>query len=592
VAAAGQAAGAGPVHGHAQPRAHLERPTPTPPPKPRAGDAYAKQLAEKYGTHTYDLTPSARASRRKGSKVTILTTVALAVVLVGALAAWAFVSRAKKAQVEEISRLLKETQELISRDSFTGYRSAAVKAHEILVLDEDSLAGHAFLAYVDAIRVAEHAEGDQVKAEATRNIDAARKLDKHSHLYAAEAILRGASGDAAGAITDLKATLQDEARQTALLTGTLGVLLMHSGDLDGAREWLVRAQKLNPNDVRLAQQTAEQFRRRGEGYEQQALGLYGTALRLQKDHVPSLLGQALVLLDRGLFEQAQKAVTQVLGGGDASPRQQALAYAIRGSLQCAAGKTAEGAADEKKALELDPQSPELPWLIGRRLLRDGDAVGAAASMQRAVNGDGKRLAFYVDLTRALLATEGGSRKAIDVLQKATSRVGDHPRVALLLGDAYRAQGDADRARGQYQRAIELGQKAGGSFPDARVALARLLRDQKDVPQALAQLDQALAEYGQGSPGEAALAYVEMAETERSRGAKPDVIFPLFVKALDRDPASCDALWGAGRIGIEAAAKAKDDRARDTALGRLEGYLRLCPRGAEVEVARRIVDARR
>jgi len=68
-----------------------------------------------------------------------------------------------------------------------------------------------------------------------------------------------------------------------------------------------------------------------------------------------------------------------------------------------------------------------------------------------------------------------------------------------------------------------------------------------------------------------------------------------VKALERDPASCDALWGAGRLGIEAASKSRDEaslRARDTALGRLEGYLRLCPRGAEVEVARRIVDARR
>jgi tetratricopeptide (TPR) repeat protein len=515
----------------------------------------------------------------------VFATAGLAVVLVASLVAWQLFARAHKQQVEAIAALLKETQDLVARDSFGAYRSAAERCQGILKLDPGSLAGHAFLAYVDGLRYLEHAEGDTVRGEAIVNLEAGRKLGNHSHLIAAEAYLKAATGDLPGGLAGLKVELEDPARQTGLLSGAMGVLLMASGDLEGARDWLVRAQKLNPNDVRIAQQLAEQYRRRGEGYEQQAENAYQLALRLQKDHVPSLLGRAMLLLERGLHEQAAQHVQQVLTGGDASPRQQALAYAVRGSLLFAQGKATEGTADEKKALELDPQSPDLPWLIGRRQLRDGEV-----SIQRAVNGDPRRVAFYVDLNRALLATPEGGKRAIEVLQKATARAGDHPRIALLLGDAYRAQGDTDRARGQYERSIQLGKP----YPDARVALARLHRGLKNVPAALAELDLAITEYGQGGAGSAAQAHVEMADIERSRGAAADLVFSHYVKAVEKDPASCEALWNAGKMGWEAARgrDAESKQARETARVRLERFLQVCPRDLNVSAAKAIVEAAR
>jgi tetratricopeptide (TPR) repeat protein len=298
----------------------------------------------------------------------------------------------------------------------------------------------------------------------------------------------------------------------------------------------------------------------------------------------------MLLLERGLFGQSAQHVQLVLTGGDASPRQQALAYAVRGSVLFAQGKATDGTADEKKALELDPQSPDLPWLIGRRQLRDGEAAAAVASIQRAVNGDPRRVAFYVDLNRALLATPDGGKKAIEVLQKATARAGDHPRIALLLGDAYRARGDTDRARGQYERSIQLGKP----YPDARVALAKLYREMKNVPAALAELDLAITEYGQGGAGSAAQAFVEMADIERSRGTKADHVFSLYVKALEKDTASCEALWNAGRMGWEAAQGRDEEsrQARDTARARLERFLQVCPRDVNVTAAKAIVDAAR
>ena len=567
------------------------QPIPTPPPMPRAGDDYARQLAEKYGTQTWGLNSPGQAKPRKGAtRTTVFATAGLAVVLVLSLVAWQLFARAHKQRVEAIAGLLKETQELVGRDSFGAYRGAAEKCQAILKEDAGSLAGHAFLSYVDAIRFLEHAEGDAVRGEAIIQLEAGRKLGNHSHLIAAEAYLKAATGDLPGGLAGLKAELEDPARQTGLLSGAMGVLLMTSGDLEGARDWLVRAQKLNPNEVRIVQQLAEQYRRRGEGYEQQAENSYQLALRLQKDHVPSLLGRAMLLLERGLHDQAAQHVQQVLTGGDASPRQQALAHAVRGSVLFAQGKATEGTADETKALELDPQSPDLPWLIGRRQLRDGEAAAAVASIQRAVNGDARRVAFYVDLNRALLATPDGSKKAIEVLQKATARAGDHPRIALLLGDAYRAKGDTDRARGQYERSIQLGKP----YPDARVALARLHRELKNVPAALAELDLAITEYGQGGAGSAAQAFVEMAGIERSRGARADQVFALYVKALDKDPASCESLWNAGKLGWDAGQGRDEEskKARETSRLRLERFLQVCPRDVNVTAAKAIIDAAR
>jgi hypothetical protein len=107
-----------------------------------------------------------------------------------------------------------------------------------------------------------------------------------------------------------------------------------------------------------------------------------------------------------------------------------------------------------------------------------------------------------------------------------------------------------------------------------------------VPQALAELDLAVTEYGAGGSGGAAQAFVEMAETERARGAKPAVVLDLFVKALGKDPASCEALWGAGKLGADLT-RPLDDEAR----GRLAAYVKSCPRAPRVADATKLLEAK-
>jgi tetratricopeptide (TPR) repeat protein len=550
-----------------------EQPAPTPVPGKGAGSAYADALAEKYATREFSLESLEKGRGvKKKSKTTAVVTIALAGVVVLALGGFAVYTHQRKTRIETIDKLLKETQGLLERDAWTAYKDAASKCTEVVQLDPSLLAGHAFLAWVDAVRWAEHAEGDAVRDEAQKAVVAGKAQGKHAHLVAAEAYLRWYGGDRAAGLEVLQGVLGGEdGSQSPFVMGVQGALQMAGGDLDAARETLTRAQKANPGDARLAQLLGEQFRRRGAGHEQQAIGMFDLALRVQKDHLPSLLGKSLVMLERNQYEEALKGAERTLDPRlEASPRQRALALAIRASVEAAAKKAQEAAADEAEAAKLDPRSPELPLLAGRRKLRDGDAAGAVEAFQRAIAIDPKRVAFYADLVHALLAQDGGPKKAIDALQGAVAKSGDHPRLAQLLGEAYAAQGDTDRAQGQFERAIQLGKP----WPDARVGMARMLLSQKKVGQALAELDLAIKEYGPGGAGGAARAYVEMAEAERSRNAKASVVADYYEKAVKSDPANCDALWGALKSTSDAT-KSK---------GWAEEYVKACPHGTHAAEA--------
>ncbi len=307
---------------------------------------------------------------------------------------------------------------------------------------------------------------------------------------------------------------------------------MQSGDLDGAREALTFARQNAPGDVRAAQMLAEQWRRRGLGYEAQASALYDAILtRLAPDHVPSLLGKAQLLLDAGEPAEALKRVARVLQlGGAASPRQIAVAHALRGSILAAQGKAAEGAAEEEQALSLDPTSADVHDLIGRRKLRAGDVTGAVASFERAIKLDPQRIGFSVDLAHALMRKPDGAREAVSALQPIEQRAGN-ARVTKLLGDAYRDAGDLDRARASYEKALSMEKK----YPEALVGLAQL---------------------------------------EEARGSPASVIETAYANALDADPQSCPALFWLGR--------ARKDQAK------LSEYVRLCPKAAHVGEAEQLL----
>jgi tetratricopeptide (TPR) repeat protein len=557
--------------------------TPQPGPAPARNTAYSEELASRYGTKEYTLEHPVGGGRRKHHRA-LVATAALGVVFAAVLGAWFAVSSMRKARAVEIDRLLRQTRELLEKDSYASYKEAAKLCERILDRDPDSLGGHAYLAYIDAIRWGEHGESEGLRDDARKHLEAVTRGGRgHSHAYAATAYLAFHGGDASGAIAALKKVMAGPEGASSLLHGVLGVLEMQSGDLDGARQDLTMARQNAPGDVRITQMLAEQWRRRGQGYEVQASALYDTALtRLAPDHVPSLLGKAQLLLEGGRPDEASKRIARVLEmGPGASPRQVAVAHALRGSVLHAQGKKEEGDAAEQQALALDPSNGEIHDLVGRRKLRGGDVNGAVESLQKAIHLDRARLSYYVDLANALMQRPGsGARQAVAALEKASERVAN-ARVTKLLGDAYRTDGDLERARAAYERAI--GQEK--RYPEARVALARVYRDRKDYGKALEELDRAAKEFAETTTGGASLAYVEIAYTEEARGAPVDAVERAYTSALKADAQSCPALFWLGR-----SRSVKKSRGYDRALSAqmLNDYLKVCPKGPHAAEAQQIL----
>ena len=255
-----------------------------------------------------------------------------------------------------------------------------------------------------------------------------------------------------------------------------------------------------------------------------------------------------------------------------------MAHALRGWGLHAQGKGSEGDSEEQQAAALDPSNPDIHDLVGHRKLRGGDVAGAVEEFQRASQLDPARLGFYVDLAHALLQRPGGAQQAVAALEKASERVGN-ARVTKLLGDAYRAAGDGEKARAAYERAIGMEKRN----PEARIALARVFRDRREYPRALEELDRAVKEYGESATGNAAPAWVEVGETEEARGAAPDVVEKAYTSALKADPQSCPALFWLGRSRADRRGKFDPSLAKQM----MADYLRLCPKGPRAADARSI-----
>jgi tetratricopeptide (TPR) repeat protein len=275
------------------------------------------------------------------SRGPLAVTAALVVVLAILLAGWGVVSGVKKRRALEIDRLLRQSRDLIEKDAAASYREAARLCERIVERDPAAIGGHAYLAYIDAIRWGELGEGDSLRGEAQRHLEAVQKLRRsHSHAHAAQAYLRAYGGDPRGAATELQEILRGPEGASPLLRGVLGIVELQAGNLDGARDALTTARQHAPGDVRITEKLAEQWQRRGAGSEPQAFALYDAVLtRLEPNHVPALLGKAQLLIDVGQPAEALKLVGRVVDQGqNVAPRQLAAAQALRERAQSTARK--------------------------------------------------------------------------------------------------------------------------------------------------------------------------------------------------------------------------------------------------------------
>ncbi len=118
-------------------------------------------------------------------------------------------------------------------------------------------------------------------------------------------------------------------------------------------------------------------------------GFYDYALRIQKEHVGSILGKALILLDARADEEAGRAADLALSP-QAAPRSRSRRSPTPSTAGCSPRRASRRTPPPRRteASKLDPTSADIPSLVGARKLREGDATGAVEAYQRAVALDG------------------------------------------------------------------------------------------------------------------------------------------------------------------------------------------------------------
>lgn len=518
--------------------------------------------------------------------------VATAAVLLVALAGWYGYARSQAAKEKEISRLLQETSDLVRKDGYGAYRQATETARRIVDRDGGNAEGHAYLAYVSALRWGEQGEGEDFHRQARAHLEQAEKrAPDHPRVIAAKALVTFFEGDPAQAETILTDALKDRrGAGLGLLYETLGRIRMASGDLDGAAQALVEAQGYDFNNVRLLSALGSVHWRRGSAPE--AWAVLDSALRIDGAHADSLLGKALVVLDslasqteedrKRLLDEATAQIDKVLSlpEGSISTRQLARAKFAQAQIALVEGDEAKGRRLEQEAFALDPSDADLRVLRGRRLLRDGKAQEAAREFEQALAKQA-RLSTYVDLYAAL--AEEPSR-LVSAMEEATKSFGKSPRAWLLLGDAKRLAGDAAGARAAYDRALEIGD----DLPEARVRIAALYRDGKEYEKAKAEVEKALAKIGRRNGAAAAQAYTELGRIQEEGDRDVVAAFESYAKALGAWENHAPAYFYIGRIS----ARQTSTTQRRQAIESLETYLRLDGNGELAAEARRLLSTLR
>lgn len=575
--AAPQPATAAPARA-AQPQASRPAAKPRPKPQPRPAVTY-EELAAKYGD------PDEDAPRRKGSSGLVVTLL-LAILGIGGLGGYYVYSKEKAAREGQISKLLRNIQDELARDSYASYKKATELGETIVSeLDPDLFSAHAYLAYAYAIRWGEHGEGDLVERNAREHLAKAKAANtEHSHLIAAEAFIRFFGGEAQVAQQELEKQVEDaEARgkKSALLYATLGILQMHAGDLDKAQKNLKLAQTLAPADPRISAALGNVLRRQGNEFS--ATNAYDTALRYERNHAEALLGFSLMHMESDKPEARAKAkeFLEKLTSRDMEPppsaRQLALARMARAIVLDGENKKEEADRLEAQALDADPRNGELHLLKSRRLARAGKQDEAIAAIREAIRLEPKRASFYVDLAGALVQKPGGAREAVEAVQEALKTMPGTPKLLVLLGHAHLALKEYDKAKEQYEKALAA---ANDKLPEARMALADLAHARREYPRALELYAKAINEY-LTAPDRQAYGYTEMGRIAEAQGDRAKAL-DLYKKAGSIDQMYAPPYYFIGRMFIDD----RDRSKRAQALKLYAEYLKLAPKGEYAEEVQR------
>lgn len=169
------------------------------------------------------------------------------------------------------------------------------------------------------------------------------------------------------------------------------------------------------------------------------------------DDALTLLADALRI--NGRYDESAKVLDQLIADqGDKAGWQ---LYYMRGVAHEQAGDWAPAEADMKKALELDPDEPEVLNYLGYSWLDRGEHLKEAKAMIEKAVAAKPDSGAIVDSMGWAYYQLGDYRKAVEQLEHAAELEPADPDINNHLGDAYWREGRKIEARFQWERVLTL-----------------------------------------------------------------------------------------------------------------------------------------
>jgi len=285
-------------------------------------------------------------------------------------------------------------------------------------------------------------------------------FDVRSNLGAA----LSASGHYEEAIVEYKRALSTKSNPTTLLN--LGIAYYKTSQLSPAIEIFKKVHDENPSDIRTVLLQADCYLRIGEN--KKVIDLLSPLERTNPDDQALIYMLGTALVRDGQSTKGQLVIDKILKNGDS-----AEARLLMGTTKMMVNDFAGALADLQKAVDLNPNLPDVYSYYGVALLSTGDQAGAKKAFERELQLDPND--FDGNLRMGVLVRQDEEfEKAMALFRHALEiRPGD-PGVRYQIASLELAMGQVDAA----QRDLESIIKESPTFTEAHVSLATVYYRQK------------------------------------------------------------------------------------------------------------------
>ncbi len=322
--------------------------------------------------------------------------------------------------------------------------------------------------------------------------------------------------------------------------GAVGNLLMAADDLDAAEPYYLRAQALEPTEMRWPYYLGHVYMNRAAPAK--SIAAFEQALRLRPDDVATLVWLGNVYLDQGQPELAEKQFTRALSS---QPRVVAALFG-QGRAALARRDYSRAAEHFEQVLSADPRASmtHYPLALAYRGLGDTARAEEHLRQQGAVEV-GPPDPLMADLrglldgavaeeNRGVRALDSGDFKtAAEHFRKGVALAPDNPSIRHKLGTALSLMGDTNGAFDQFQETV----RRSPDFAQAHYSLGVLLAINGRMLEAIDRFTTAVRY--QPDYVEARL---RLAELLRQTG-RPDAALPQYERVMAIDPRAAEAQFG-------------------------------------------------